>query len=159
MSARPAAPSRGDFVFFHRMRVRWGETDPQAIVFNANYFLYFDVAATEYWRAAGIDLASDMARHGVETFAVSAHADFLAPARFDDLIEVGVRLDRIGRSSMDFALGIFRGDQPLTAGKLVYVWTTAGADPEPVRPPDDLVARMRALEAGGGAGRAQYGAS
>ncbi|TRO95904.1 acyl-CoA thioesterase [Glycocaulis profundi] len=151
MSARPAPPSRGDFAFFHPMRVRWGETDPQAIVFNANYFLYFDVAATEYWRAAGIDLAADMARHEVETFAVSAHADFFAPARFDDLIEVGVRLDRIGRSSMDFVLGIFRGEQPLTAGRLVYVWTTAGADPRPVPPPEDLVARMRALEARGGA--------
>jgi acyl-CoA thioester hydrolase len=151
MSARPEPPSRGDFSFFHRMRVRWGETDPQAIVFNANYFLYFDVAATEYWRAAGIDLAADMARHSVETFAVSAHADFIAPARFDDLIEVGVRLDRIGRSSMDFVMGIFRGGQPLTAGRLVYVWTTAGADPRPVTPPGDLIARMRALEAGGGA--------
>ena len=36
--------------FVHELRVRYGECDPQGIVFNANYLLYFDVAFTEYWR-------------------------------------------------------------------------------------------------------------
>ena len=39
-------------VFDHDLRVRYGECDPQNIVFNANYFLYFDVAFTELWREA-----------------------------------------------------------------------------------------------------------
>jgi YbgC/YbaW family acyl-CoA thioester hydrolase len=38
--------------FVHELRVRYGECDPQGIVFNANYLLYFDVAFTELWRAA-----------------------------------------------------------------------------------------------------------
>ena len=38
--------------FVHELRVRYGECDPQGIVFNANYLLYFDVAFTELWREA-----------------------------------------------------------------------------------------------------------
>ena len=38
--------------FVHEIRVRYGECDPQGIVFNANYLAYFDVAFTELWRAA-----------------------------------------------------------------------------------------------------------
>jgi len=45
---------RDDFTFLHPLRVRWAEVDRQDVVFNANYFLYFDVAVAEYWRAIGI---------------------------------------------------------------------------------------------------------
>ena len=43
--------SRDDFRFFHPLRVRWAEVDPQGIVFNGNYLTYADVAITEYFRA------------------------------------------------------------------------------------------------------------
>ena len=43
--------ARDDFTFFHALRVRWAEVDRQDVVFNGHYFLYFDVAIGEYWRA------------------------------------------------------------------------------------------------------------
>jgi acyl-CoA thioester hydrolase len=46
-----AAPSRDAFRFFHPLRVRWAEVDPQSIVFNGHYLTYADVAITEYFRA------------------------------------------------------------------------------------------------------------
>ena len=46
--------SRSDFSFFHPLRVRWAEADMQGIVFNGHYLTYFDVAFTEYFRAAGL---------------------------------------------------------------------------------------------------------
>jgi len=46
--------AREQFTFCHRLRVRWAEVDKQSIVYNVNYFLYFDVAITEYWRSIGI---------------------------------------------------------------------------------------------------------
>ena len=45
--------SRSDFSFTYQFRVRWSEVDPQAVVFNARYLDYADIAITEYYRAVG----------------------------------------------------------------------------------------------------------
>jgi len=50
------------------LRVRWAEVDPQNIVFNAHYLMYFDVAATEYWREIGCEYPARFLAHGVDTF-------------------------------------------------------------------------------------------
>ena len=145
MTTKPERPSRRDFSWFHTLRVRWAEADPQGIVFNGNYFLYFDVALTEYWRAAGILIPEDLTAGGSESFAVSAHADFYAPAVFDELIEIGVMLERVGNSSASFRLGIFRGDEALTGGRMIYAWATTDSPRTPRPPPATLIEKLRAL--------------
>lgn len=146
MSGKPERPQRCDFRWFHTLRVRWAETDPQGIVFNGNYFLYFDVALTEYWRAAGIRIPQDLALAGSESFAVSAHADFYAPALFDELVEIGVRLERVGNSSATFRLGIFRGDEALTGGRMIYAWATTSLPRTPCPPPAGLIGKLQAMQ-------------
>lgn len=111
----------GEFGFFHRLRVRWAETDPQNIVFNGHYLTYFDVAITEYWRAIGIPYPSTIERFGVDLFVVKATVEYHAPARYDDELDIGVRVGRIGNSSMQFVLGIFRGEEHLISGEVIYV--------------------------------------
>ena len=86
------------------LRVRWAETDMQGIVFNGHYLTYFDVAITEYWRAIGMPYPAAFAGTGVDLFAVKSTVEYLAPARYDDMIEVGCRAARLGRSSIGFAL-------------------------------------------------------
>jgi len=108
-----------------RLRVRWAETDMQGIVFNGHYLTYFDVAITEYWRAIGMPYPAAFAGTGVDLFAVKSTVEYLAPARYDDMIEVGCRAARLGRSSIGFALVIWRGGEPITKGEVVY----ACADP------------------------------
>ncbi len=147
MSGKPERPQRHDFRWFHALRVRWAETDPQGIVFNGNYFLYFDVALTEYWRAAGIRIPQDLTLAGSESFAVSAHADFYAPALFDELVEIGVKLEKTGNSSVTFRMGIFRGDEALTGGRMIYAWATTALPRTPCPPPSDFIARLKALSA------------
>ncbi|NOX83612.1 MAG: acyl-CoA thioesterase [Alphaproteobacteria bacterium] len=105
-----------NFTFTHPLRVRWAECDAQGIVFNVNYFLYFDVGMTEYLRALGFE--GDQV---VEFFTVHAEADYRAPARFDDEVEVAIRCVRIGKTSMTLKAAIFRGDEVLTDGSLTYV--------------------------------------
>jgi acyl-CoA thioester hydrolase len=115
---------RDEFTMIHPLRVRWAEVDRQDVVFNANYFLYFDIAVTEYWRAIGLSYPKDyIERYGADLFAVKATADFHASARYDELVDVGCRVGRIGRSSVQFLLGIWRGDEHLTSGELIYVNT------------------------------------
>jgi len=69
--------------FVHPLRVRYGECDPQGIVFNANYLLYFDVAFTELWRAA-VGPWQEMVAMGVDAVVAEANLEFRAPARYDD---------------------------------------------------------------------------
>ena len=112
---------RSDFRHLHTLRVRWAEVDPQGIVFNGNYLTYADVAITEYFRALGMTFPLEMAEEGAELFAVRTLLDYLAPARFDEEIQVGIRVSRMGRSSLTFSMGIWRAETALTAGEIVYV--------------------------------------
>lgn len=114
--------ARSDFSFFHTLRVRWAEVDMQAIVFNGHYLTYFDVAFTEYWRATGLPDVLQQAAAGQEMFARKATVEYLAPARFDDVLEIGVRCVSMGRSSIQFALEIYRAGQHLISGELIYVY-------------------------------------
>ena len=132
--------TRDDFRFRHRLRVRWAEVDKQDIVFNGHYLTYFDVAITEYWRALGIPFPAITERWGSDLFVVKAGLEYHAPAHYDDQLEVGVRTARIGNSSMCFEIGIFRGDEHLIAGELIYV----NADPV-TRKSKPVPAELRAL--------------
>ncbi len=133
------------FAFAHELRVRWAETDPQGIVFNANYLLYADVAFTEYLRAAGYALPMPMKDAGTDIFAVRSEVDFAGSARFDDILSIAVRTARIGRSSFTVAFEICRDGARLTAIRTTYV--NAAANGGGARPlPEDFVARIEAFE-------------
>jgi acyl-CoA thioester hydrolase len=121
------AAARADFRFFHRLRVRWAEVDLQRVVFNGNYLLYFDVAFTEFWRGTGLPSVLEQNELGIELFARKAEIEYLASAHFDDELDIGVRCEKIGRSSLAMALAIFRGDELLILGSLVYVYADAQA--------------------------------
>lgn len=114
--------AREDFSFFHPLRVRWAEADMQGIVFNGHYLTYFDVAFTEYWRSTGLPNVLQQASEGRELFARKATIEYMAPARFDDVVEIGVRCAGFGRTSVRFVLEIHRGEQHLITGELVYVY-------------------------------------
>jgi len=124
---------RSDFTFSHPLRVRWAEVDRQGIVFNGHYFTYFDVGITEYWRAIGYPYPEALLEQGSDTFAVKATIEYKAPARYDDLLDVLVRVGRIGRTSLQFLLEIHRGESQLISGELIYVNADASTrKPAPV---------------------------
>ena len=116
---------RSDFRFFHRLRVRWAEIDMQKIVFNGHYLTYIDTAVTAYWGRAA--LPYDTAFHilGGELYVKKATLEYHASALMDDDLSVGMKCSRLGKSSMVFEAGIFRGDKLLISGELIYVF----ADP------------------------------
>lgn len=133
---------RSDFRFFHPLRVRWAECDAQAIVFNVNYFLYFDVAMTEYMRAQGVSFVGD---EGMEFFTVNAEANYRGSAVFDDMLDIGVRCAHIGNTSLKYAFAIFRGEALLTEGLLTYVHAEMGTKQKtPV--PQDFIDRLVVYE-------------
>ena len=145
-----------DFRLHHRLRVRWAEVDVQNIVFNAHYLAYFDCAMTDYWRALALPYAEAMQQLGGDTFLRKTTVEFNAPARMGDQLDVALRCDRIGSSSMTYVGAIFRDHQLLATAELVYVF----ADPatQTSRPvPAPLRAVIEGFEAGQPVARAQTG--
>ncbi len=116
---------RTDFRFFHRLRVRWAEVDMQKIVFNGHYLMYFDTAIADYWRALALPYEASMHRLDGDLYVVKATVEYHASARVDDRLDVAMQCSRIGSSSMTFTGAIFRDEQHLISGEIVYVF----ADP------------------------------
>ena len=140
---------RSDFRFLSRLRVRWAEVDAQGIVFNAHYLTYFDTATTDYWRALAVPYPEAIHRFGGDLYAKKASIEYHASARYDDVLEVGIKCSRVGTSSILFTLGIFRGDEHLITGELVHVY----ADPATQKStplPHELRQLLDAFEAGKG---------
>jgi acyl-CoA thioester hydrolase len=110
--------------FSHELRVRYGECDPQGIVFNANYLAYFDVTVTELWREA-IGPWQAMVERGYDVVVAEANVRFRSPARFDDVIALGVRVAELGRTSLRLELDIRRDGELLVEGWLRQVFVDA----------------------------------
>jgi acyl-CoA thioester hydrolase len=117
--------SREQFWFFHPFRVRYSEIDGQGVVFNAHYLTYFDTTITEYFRALGYDQYADAQTSGVDFHVVKSLIEYKAPVRFDQELDVGARVLRIGNSSLTFELAIFpkAGTEALVTGEIVWVYT------------------------------------
>lgn len=129
---------REDFPFFHRLRVRWQEVDAQQVVFNGHYLGYLDVAVSEYWRATGLPYPDGLSQHGGDLYARQHTLAYHAPALLDDWLDIGVRCDSIGTSSIKIGWAIWSEHRLLVTGEAVYVHTSLAtrrpqAVPEPVR--------------------------
>ena len=117
--------NRQNFKFFHPLRVRWVEVDMQKIVFNAHYLMYFDTAITDYWRALSLPYEEAMRLLEGDLYVKKASIEYHGSAHFDDRLDVALRCERVGKSSITFSGAIFRGEKLLVTCELIYVF----ADP------------------------------
>ena len=111
--------------FTQSFRVRYGECDPQGIVFNANYIAYFDHTLTELWREAFGSYAV-MEERGIDMVVAEVNAQFRGSARFDDLVDLGAAIERLGTTSMTTRLLLHREEELLVEGWIRHVFV----DPE-----------------------------
>lgn len=114
--------ARSDFRFAFQKRVRFAEIDAQAVIFNARYLEYFDIGLVEYWRAAGMYETVGLIG-GPEFHVAKALVEFKAPILLDELIDICVRCQRVGTSSLTFAFELHgAGAEDLRAtGEEVHV--------------------------------------
>ena len=125
-------------------RVGFSDTDAQAVVYYGRYLPYFDLARTEYHRHLGaIDIRGEFAMR-------ASTVEYHAPARFDDLLEVFVRLERIGTTSVTYDYAAYRlaDDEPdvlmATAKQTIVLIELANRKPVPV--PDSFRKRVTEFE-------------
>jgi acyl-CoA thioester hydrolase len=126
-------------------RIGFSDTDAQGIVYYGRYMPYFDLARVEYHRHLGMAYA---ARTGKQEFVMRACSiDYLAPARFDDLIEVFIRVSRIGRTSVTYEYAAYRLDDDVllaTSHQTVVLVELATHTAVPV--PESFRETIRAFE-------------
>jgi YbgC/YbaW family acyl-CoA thioester hydrolase len=135
---------RPPFKYSALARVWFSDTDAQGIVYYGRYLPYFDHARVEYHRHLGL---SAIGRGGDEFVMRASTVDYHAPARFDELLEVFVRLKRIGRTSVTYECAAYRMDDDVlmvTADQTLVLVDLDERRPRPI--PDDFRATMRAFE-------------
>jgi acyl-CoA thioester hydrolase len=106
--------------FRHRLRVRYGECDPQGVVYFARYGDFVDVGMTELWRER-IGPYGEMVQAGSDMVVAEMTLRYRGSARFDDEIDVVIGVERLGDTSLTCALRIERGDEVLVEGALRQV--------------------------------------
>ena len=101
----PAAPldSPSGRTFVWPVRVYWEDTDAGGIVYYANYLKFMERARTEWLRTLGFDQVLMRIRDRVQLVVARASVEFRRPARFDDRIEVDVRMLKLGHASVELA--------------------------------------------------------
>jgi acyl-CoA thioester hydrolase len=103
----PAQPVRVEA----RLRVIYGDTDQMGVVYYANYFRYFELSRSEYFRARGGNYA-ELERAGFGLPVVEAHCDYQRPARYDDVLVVTAWVSELKRASLRFEYEVRRDGEP-----------------------------------------------
>ena len=130
------------FRFAVYTRVGFSDTDAQGVVYYGRYLPYFDLARTEYQRRAGrVDAP------GCEFVLRAQTVEYHAPARFDDLLEVFIRVARIGRTSATYEMAAYlveTDELMVTADQTLVLVDLAERRACPI--PDRFRERIRAFE-------------
>jgi acyl-CoA thioester hydrolase len=132
------------FKYSSLTRVGFSDTDAQGIVYYGRYLPYFDSARVEYHRHLGLLQTQD----GDNEFVMRANTiEYHAPARFDDLIEVFIRVSRIGRTSVTYECAAFRGDDDVLMVTAQQTLVLVDLDERRARAiPDDYREQLAAFE-------------
>src|SRR5687768_9765517 len=118
----------GVFVFHTKRRIEFGDTDMAGIVHFANFFRFMEAAECEFLRSRGLSVKMDWDGQAIGFPRVSASCDYIAPARFEDLLDVAVSLERLGSKSVTYAFESTRGTTIIARGKVTSCCVRLGAD-------------------------------
>ena len=94
--------------FVWQLRVYWEDTDGGGVVYHSRYLNFFERSRTEWLRSRGVQQAKLAAEHGLIFVVRRMEIDFLRAARMDDELEVGVALQKMGRSRMEMTQEMVR---------------------------------------------------
>ena len=131
-------------VFHYPVRVFYEDTDAAGIVYYANYLKFAERARTEWLRQLGFDHIRLKREHGLVFAVRRASADYIKPARLDDLLDVRTVVTKVAGATVEMAQDIYLDDTHLVAVQVkLACLDSAGA---PMRMPADLRQVMRNTE-------------
>ena len=139
MSERPPPPRRGDYVTWRTVTTRWRDDDAYGHMNNATYYELFDTAVNAFlYEESGVDVRA-LPAVGV---VAETSCRYFREIGFPEPVEVGMRIERLGTSSMVYRIGLFQGDgdEAAAEGRFVHVYVESpvasdeGRGPRPSRP-------------------------
>lgn len=112
---------RSAFPHLLALPTRWMDNDSYGHVNNVNYYSFFDTAVNRYLVDRGV---LDIHKDDIVGFVVETSCSYFSSISFPDLIHVGVRVAKLGNSSVRYELALFRNDEPIpsAAGHFVHVY-------------------------------------
>ena len=119
--SKPDIPTRADYRVFYPITTRWMDNDVYGHVNNVTYYSYFDTAANRYLiEEGGLDIEDGR----IVGYVVNSGCHYHAPITYPEDIEAGLRVDRLGNSSVQYGIAIFRkGENEAAAhGHFVHVF-------------------------------------
>ena len=138
-----AMPQREDYRHFQPITTRWHDNDVYGHVNNVTYYSFFDTAVNTYLiEQGGLDIHDG----GVVGFVVSSSCDYFASVAFPECIEVGLRVGKLGNSSVQYELAVFKvGEaEACAAGRFVHVFVDRASN-QPVAIPPGLREALQQL--------------
>ena len=125
-------------------RVDFCDTDMAGIAHFANFFRWMEAAEVAFLRDRGLSVAMDWHGEALGFPRVSAQCDYMKPARFEDVLDIDVTLERLGTKSATYAFVFSRGGEVLARGKITSACCRVGADHKltAIAIPDDIRALL-----------------
>jgi acyl-CoA thioester hydrolase len=141
--SKPVHTTRTDYPHFLSIDTRWSDNDHYGHVNNVVYYSYFDTVVNEYLIRHG---ALDLEAGKTIGLVVETHCSYFAPLTFPERIDAGLRVTRLGSTSVRYEVGIFSvgSEQPAAQGHFVHVYVDRDTR-RPVPLPDALVAALKPL--------------
>ena len=136
-------PTRADYRVFYEIPSRWLDNDVYGHINNVVYYSFFDTAVNSYLIERG---ALDIHGGTVIGLVVETHCNFFAPLQFPQFVEAGMRVARVGSSSVRYEIGLFADEVPTCAalGYFVHVYVDRQTR-RPAALPDALMKALAPL--------------
>ena len=143
-SVSKAVPdSRARYAHFLTITTRLMDNDIYAHVNNATYYSFIDTAVSTYLAQA---LERDLAHDPIVYYVVENGCTYFSPIAFPDRVACGLRVTRIGTSSMRFEVGVFRNDEDLTAARGFFIQVCCDRQTQrPIAMPPNVRAALEAI--------------
>jgi acyl-CoA thioester hydrolase len=112
---------RSAFPHFSAIPTRWMDNDVYGHVNNVQYYSYFDTAVNQFLIERGV---LDIRHDPVVGFVVDSGCSYFSSISFPDVVHAGIRVDKLGNSSVRYQIALYRNDEtlPCAAGHFVHVY-------------------------------------
>lgn len=136
---KPTPHTRADYRHFLPIPTRWADNDVYGHVNNSVYYFYFDTVVNKFLIDKGL---LEIGKSETVGLVVETGCSFFAPIIFPDIIQAGLRVTKLGNSSVRYEIGLFRNDEDSASaqGHFVHVYVN-----EQSRRPEPLSENMRSI--------------
>jgi len=124
--------------FSMEIRVRYADTDQMGVVYYANYFVWLEIARTEFLRSLGLDYRSIEQEKQLALPVIEAYCKYKSPARYDEIILIETKVSQVKNSSLRFDYRLINKDGGTLLAEAYTSHVFIDSQRKPVRIPEKI---------------------